>query len=121
MQDFINITEDHESDSIAISVDIGDEDILRIGNRLNEICDEAYMNGYNWEALLNAFLTENAPELLEDLESDSEAELYSACYTPCDKNRVKAHQLATLISTLTEQPDQLYHFVETNGDEIEWD
>ncbi len=34
-------------DYISISFDAGNEDIQIIGSKMNEICDTAYMNGYN--------------------------------------------------------------------------
>ena len=37
---------------------------------MNEINEEAYMNGYNWDAFFNYYLEENAPDILESLESD---------------------------------------------------
>ena len=41
---------------------------MAIGERMNEICDQAYMNGYNWEAFLNSYLEENAPEIADAIE-----------------------------------------------------
>ena len=37
-------------DYISVSFDAGNEDIQTIGFKMNEICEAAYMNGYNWDA-----------------------------------------------------------------------
>ena len=37
------------------------EKTLAIGEQMNEINEEAYMNGYNWDAFFNYYLEENAP------------------------------------------------------------
>ena len=36
------------------------EKTLAIGEQMNEINEEAYMNGYNWDAFFNYYLEENA-------------------------------------------------------------
>lgn len=41
-----------------------------MGERLNEVCDEAYMNGYNWEDLLGFWLEREHPALLEGSNSE---------------------------------------------------
>ena len=41
------------------------EKTLAIGEQMNEINEEAYMNGYNWDAFFNYYLAENAPDILE--------------------------------------------------------
>ena len=43
------------------------EKTLAIGEKMNEINEEAYMNGYNWDAFFNYYLEENAPDILENL------------------------------------------------------
>ena len=37
-------------DYISVSFDAGNEDIQALGSKMNEICDEAYMNGYRRNA-----------------------------------------------------------------------
>ena len=36
---------------------------LAVGRKMNEINEEAYMNGYNWDAFFNYYLAENAPDI----------------------------------------------------------
>ena len=38
---------------ISISFYVENKEILTIGEKMNEINEEAYMNGYNWEAFFN--------------------------------------------------------------------
>lgn len=40
--------------------------------------DEAYMNGYNWEAFLNFYLEKYFPEVMTGMSSDPEAGMYAA-------------------------------------------
>ncbi len=40
--------------------------------------DEAYMNGYNWEAFLNFYLAKYFPEVMTGMSSDPEAGMYAA-------------------------------------------
>ena len=56
----MNVYEDY----ISISFDVGTPEIMSLGEKMNEICDQAYMNGYNWDAFLNSYIEENKPELL---------------------------------------------------------
>ncbi len=40
--------------------------------------NEAYMNGYNWEAFLNFYLEKYFPEVMTGMSSDPEAGMYAA-------------------------------------------
>lgn len=40
---------------------------LAVGQKMYEINREAYMNGYNWDAFLNYYLAENAPDICKVL------------------------------------------------------
>lgn len=92
-----------------------------IGEKMNEINEDAYMNGYNWDAFFNYYLTRHAPDLLEGLDSDPEAGSYAAYYPPTEENEQKAERFAQIIVSLIENEEELYRIVRENGDEIEWD
>lgn len=92
-----------------------------IGEKMNEVCEEAYMNGYNWEAFFNCYLEKNAPELLEGLGTDPEADMYAAYYDLSPENEVKARKFAEIITHLIENEEELYSFLRDFGNEIEWD
>lgn len=86
-----------------------------------EINGEAYMNGYNWDVFFNYYLAENAPYILEGLDSDPEAGSYVAFYKLTEENEKKAERLVKLIISLIENEDEIYKIVREKGSEIEWD
>ena len=97
------------------------DNILAIGEKMNGIDENAYMNGYNWEAFFNYYLEQNAPELLEDLDCDSEAGMYAAYYPLSAENEKKGQKFGELIAHLMENEEELLQIVREHGDEIEWD
>ena len=119
MADFVRLTE--SDDCISVIFDIEDEQVMSLGERLAEICEDAYMNGYNWDALLSFYLRKKMRTLLIGMESDPEAGLYAAYYDDNEENLPRAQALADLIAELVEDGDELVEFVEEFGDEIEWD
>ncbi|MBP5654349.1 MAG: hypothetical protein J6X33_02425 [Clostridiales bacterium] len=120
MNKYANV--DISEDFISVSFDAGDEDIMSIGSRMNEICEEAYMNGYNWDAFFNCYLDQNAPEILEVIESDPEAEMYSVFIEEVtDESAAIARKLGQLIDDLFNNEDLIYRFLRDNAEEIEWD
>ena len=92
-----------------------------IGEKMYEINDEAYMNGYNWDAFFNYYLAQNAPDILEGLDSDPEAGSYAVFYDLTEENEKKAKRFAEIIVSLIENEEELYRIVREQGDEIEWD
>ena len=89
---------------------------------MNEICCAAQMNGYNWDAFFNCYLGQNAPEILDVIESDPEADKYSV-YIEEVSNETKAlaEQLAEIIDEFLNDEEKLLSFVKANADDIEWD
>ncbi|MBP1586476.1 MAG: hypothetical protein ILP17_12355, partial [Lachnospiraceae bacterium] len=57
MADYVNLN--IGEDYISITFNVGNNRIMEIGSRMEEICEDAYMNGYNWEAFLNSYLEQN--------------------------------------------------------------
>ena len=108
-------------DSIHVVLYIEHDAILAIGERMNELSPDAAMNGYNWDAFLRCYLAYHAPELLEDMDSDPEAGLYAAYYSPSPQNLEKAHALSALIGSLVENEDEIYAFLLAHEDEIDWE
>ena len=94
---------------------------LAIGAKMYEINENAYMNGYNWDAFFNYYLSQNAPDILEGLDSDPEAGSYVAYYELTEENERKAERFAQIIISLIENEEELYRIVREKGDEIEWD
>lgn len=92
-----------------------------IGEKMNEICEDAYMNGYNWDAFFQYYLAENAPDILEGLDSDPEAGSYVAHFELGEENEKRAERFAEIISSLMENEEELYRIVREKGEEIAWD
>ncbi len=112
----------HDDGSIALYFDIEADKILEIGDEMNEIAEDAYMNGYNWDAFLNYYLAENAPDLLEGMETDPEAGTYVAYYEEGTvENEDKAKRFADIIISLIDNKEALFKFLRENADSIEWD
>ena len=107
--------------SVALCFNIEDAYILALGDEMNEVREEAYMNGYNWEVFLNYYLTVNAPEILEDMETDSEAGGYVAYYEDGTANEGKVKRLADIIVSLVENKEEIFKILREKGNEIEWD
>ena len=92
-----------------------------VGEKLYANNENAYINGYNWDALFQYYLAKNDPELLDGLESDPEAGSYVAYYDMTDENEEKAERFAETIVSLIENEEELCRLVREEGDEIEWD
>jgi len=117
MSDFA--TKNEHDDQTSVYFNIEAEEVLAIGEKMEAINEEAYMNGYNWEAFLNHYLQTNQPELLDELDTDSEAGTYVALYNKA--NSGKADKLVAVINGLVNNPDKIYSFLKENGEDIEWD
>lgn len=98
-----------------------DKKVYGIGEKMNEINEYAYMNGYNWEAFFKCYLAKKEPALLEGMKTDPEAGMYAAYYDLTPENEQKAKKFAEIIFSLIENEEELFQFLRDNGDEIEWD
>ena len=107
---------------ISVSFDVGDDKVMAIGTRMNQMCGDAYMNGYNWDAFLCAYLSVNAPEILDIIEPDPEADMYSAYIDEVDEeNKALAQKFCGIIDDLFNNEDKIYEFLRENADYIEWE
>ncbi len=119
MSEYVTIMEDQ--DSIILTLYVESEELMEIGEMLREINPNAYMNGENWNILLDAYLEANAPYLLDDMDSDPEAGLYTAIYPLNKENRKKAEQFKDLLMSFVAEPGILCEFVSERGRMIDWD
>ncbi|MBO4579109.1 MAG: hypothetical protein J5715_03030 [Clostridiales bacterium] len=120
MSDLVNVIISDEY--LSVSFDVAQPKIMAIGEKMNELCEEAYMNGYNWEAFLNCYLDENAPEILDVIESDPEAEMYSVFIEEVnDETRALAEKFGEILDDLFNNEDKIYSFLKDNAENIEWD
>ncbi len=119
MNDYTAIVK-HEN-SLSMCFYIESEKPFSIGEKMNELNEEAYMNGYNWEAFFNYYLAKHHPEIMENMENDPEAGMYVAFYDLTPENEKKAQQFVEVIESLIENEERLYEIIKNEGEEIEWD
>lgn len=106
---------------VTVYFEIESDIPFAIGEKMEEINENAYMNGYAWDGLLRYVMSQRCPELLETIQTDCEAGTYVA-YFPESKSGVEnAKKLGNLIISLIENEEELYRIVREHGDEIEWD
>jgi len=55
------------------------------------------MNGYNWEAFFNYYLGKNYPEILEGIDFDPEAGMFTVYYDYTPENEIKAEKFKAII------------------------
>lgn len=110
----------HE-DSVSVCFYIEHEKPLAVGEKMCEINENAYMNGYGWAAFLNYYLSKHAPDVLDGMDADPEAGMYAADYDLSAENEAKANKFVNIIKGLIENREELYRIVREHGDEIEWD
>lgn len=106
---------------VTVYFEIESDVPFAIGERMEEVNENAYMNGYAWDGLLRYVMSKRCPELLKTIKTDCEAGTYVA-YFPESKSGVEnAKKLGNLIISLIENEEELYRIVREHGDEIEWD
>lgn len=121
MKDYVILLKHENPASLSVCFWIEQDRIMNIGDKLNKINELAYMNGYNWEAILKHYLQLNHPEITEGMGTDPEAGTYVAYYKPSPENEKKAEALVNVIKTLIENEHTLLEFVKKEGEKIEWD
>ena len=110
-----------DQNGIEIYLNVEDDKVRAIGEKMNAINEDAYMNGYNWEAFLHYYLYKNAPEVLDGMNADPEAGMYAVGYRPTVTNQAKAERLMEIINSLFSNEQEIYRILQEEGDEIEWD
>jgi len=94
---------------------------IAVGQKMNEINELAYMNGYNCDAFFNYYLARHAPDILESIDPDPEAGSYLAYFEETPENEEKALRFADIIVSLIENPEEIYQIIRDHADDIEWD
>ena len=69
MQDLVTVLSNE--DGIQISLDVQQDAVLQIGEMMQEIQEEAYMNGENWAIFFQYYLEQYAPESIKREEQKS--------------------------------------------------
>lgn len=112
-------TKTEHPDSLSVAFFIEAPEVLALGEQMEALNEQAYMNGYNWAAFLHAYLTTKHPHLLAGMITDPEAGMYVALYPKAES--AKADVLVALIRENIAAPEDWLRFLEAEGDEIEWD
>jgi len=121
MKDYIKITSKKDFGSVSVTLNIKDEKVVGIGQKMKAINEQADMTGHNWEALVGYYLEEHHPDVAGGMGSDANAGKYVAYYKLTPQNEKKAEQLAAIIEDLIENESKLYDIVKNNADEIDWE
>jgi hypothetical protein len=119
MSDYVSIIK--QEDSLSVYFNIEHEKPFGIGEKMNEINESAYMNGYNWEAFFNYYLPKYHPGVFEDMDTDPEAGTYVAYYDLTPENEKKAGKFVQIITDLIENENKLFDVIKNEGENIEWD
>ena len=117
----IKLLEMPEHDSISVCVYNENEGLFELGERINARFEEAYMNGYNWDALIRFYVASIDPAIMDEIESDPEAGMYSAYLSFSPENLEKMKRFESHVRAMVADETALMKFIERHYDEIEWD
>ncbi len=117
--DYISV--DKFDDCIVLDFYIEYDKPMDIGEKLQEIDENAYMHGDNWRALLDCYIENYVPELSGTYDPDPEAGTFAAYFEDSPEGEKNAEAMAEIIISLVEDEEKLFDFVRTHSDEIEWD
>jgi hypothetical protein len=112
---------EHDSGSISLCVYNEHDGLLALGKKISERFEAAYMNGYNWDALIRYYVASVDPDLMNEVETDPEAGMFSAYMSYSPENLAKMKQFESHVRSMLADEAALMTFIEQNYDEIEWD
>lgn len=119
MNDYIH--QFQSPNNITIVLQVESNYVMTIGDALQKLHEYAYMNGYNWDAVLSHYLEKHHPELTEGLDRDPEAGSYAMHY-PNEVGYIPhAQALEQVIRSLLQDKERLSAFVQAEGNHIPWD
>jgi hypothetical protein len=110
-----------EHDSISVCVYAENDGLYQLGERINARFEDAYMNGYNWDALIRCYVASLDPALMDIIEADPEAGMYSAYMSFSPENLEQMQRFETNLRTMLADEAALMQFIETHYEDIEWD
>jgi Immunity protein 51 len=119
--DGIKLTEMPDHDSISVCVFNEHDGLFALGERINAKHEEAYMNGYNWDALIRFYVGQKDPALMQDVETDPEAGMFSAYMSFTPENLEKMKRFEAHVRAMLADEKALMQFIDAHCDEIEWD
>jgi hypothetical protein len=117
----IKLIEMPEHNSISVCVYNEQDELHALGERINERFEEAYMNGYNWDALIRFYVAGIEPNLMKEVETDPEAGMFSAYMSYSSENLGKMKRFESHILAMLADETSLMEFITEHYSEIEWD
>ncbi|NNJ26242.1 Imm51 family immunity protein [Alienimonas chondri] len=119
--DSIKLLEMPDHGSVSVCVYNEHDGLFELGERINARCEEAYMNGYNWDALIRFYVDRKDPELMAEVETDPEAGSYAAYMSYSPENVEKMRRFQAHVRSMVADEEALLAFVDAHKDDIEWD
>ncbi|MDX1943803.1 MAG: Imm51 family immunity protein [Pirellulaceae bacterium] len=117
----IKLLEMPEHNAISVCVYNENEGLFELGERINARFDEAYMNGYNWDALIRFYVASLDPTLMDEVETDPEAGMFTA-YMPYSRDNLeKMRRFESHVRAMVASEQKLMKFIEEHYTAIEWD
>ena len=110
-----------EHDNISVCVYNENDGLFALGERMYERFEEAYMNGYNWDALIRFYVGQKDPDLMAEVDTDPEAGMFSAYISFSPENIEKMKRFQAHVRSMVSDEDALMKFIEDNRESIEWD
>jgi hypothetical protein len=120
-EESIKLLEMPDHKSISVCVYIENDALFSLGERINARYEDAYMNGYNWDALIRCYVANADPDLMDEVQADPEAGMYSAFMTYSPENLKKMKRFESHIRKMLADEKLLMDFIEEHHDEIDWD
>ncbi len=119
--DSVRLVEMPEHNVISVFLFNENEGIFQLGERINKRFEAAYMNGYNWDALIRFYVNTVDTDLMNAIETDPESGMFSARMSYSPQNLDRMRRFESHIRTLVSDEDALFRFIEDNLGAIEWD
>lgn len=117
----IKLLEPQGGELIQVCVYNEMEGLFELGERINARFEDAYMNGYNWDALIRFYVSTVDPDLMAEVETDPEAGSFSAYLSDSPENLEKMRRFESHVRAMVADEQALMKFIEDHCDEIEWD
>mmetsp|Transcript_14131 Transcript_14131/g.21568 ORF Transcript_14131/g.21568 Transcript_14131/m.21568 type:complete len:124 (-) Transcript_14131:736-1107(-) len=118
----VKLIEMKDTGSVSVCVYNENDDLFALSERINAKFEEAYMNGYNWDALIRHFVGKRDPDLLKAVDTDPESGMFSAYINGYSKENVdKMKKFQAHIRKLLENEEELMDYISKHRQEIEWD
>jgi len=120
-EDSIKLIEMPDLGNISVCVYNEHDGLFAMSERINARFEQAYMNGYNWDALIRYYVEQKDAQLMSEIETDPEAGSFAAYMPHAAGNLEKMQQFEAYIREMVSDEDKLLKFIDDHVDDIEWD